>query len=99
MTAFECFTGPRAAGLWPPHCAYRPELEADLAGAGVGYPFRDSLGFFFTDPPPPQIYTAQYTLSLHDALPISGHGRRGGPLPPRHADGRALLAPPGRGRA
>src|SRR5881397_2394181 len=27
--------------------------------------------FFFNDPAPTDIYTAQYTLSLHDALPIS----------------------------
>src|SRR5437762_9158713 len=33
--------------------------------------------FFFNDTPT----TAIYTLSLHDALPIS-HGERGGPAPP-----------------
>src|SRR5881397_4223434 len=27
--------------------------------------------FFCTDTAPPEIYTAQYTLSLHDALPFS----------------------------
>src|SRR5690606_41723710 len=33
-----------------------------------------SLSFFFNHPPPPEIYT----LSLHDALPISGLRRRKG---------------------
>src|SRR5437660_3821015 len=48
-----------------------------------------SLLFFFNDPPPPEIYT----LSLHDALPISIHQHRfgsaafhfGGCLPERFA--------------
>src|SRR5213083_1592249 len=29
--------------------------------------------FFFNDTAPPEIYTTANTLSLHDALPISGH--------------------------
>src|SRR2546430_5920308 len=40
--------------------------------------------FFFNDTAPPEIYT----LSLHDALPISGPGQRGVPGRPR-AGGRA----------
>src|SRR5881397_4131451 len=56
--------------------------------------------FFFNDTATTEIYTAQYTLSLHDALPISSppHHRpgwppvcapSGGPLR-RDADGRLL---------
>src|SRR5688572_33214084 len=36
--------------------------------------------FFFTDPAPTQIYT----LSLHDALPISPRSRRSPTRPPSH---------------
>src|SRR5881397_3302700 len=36
----------------------------------------DWIVFFFNDPATTEIYTAQYTLSLHDALPIC-HARRG----------------------
>src|SRR5881397_4100802 len=32
--------------------------------------------FFFNDTAPTELYTAQYTLSLHDALPICGRHRR-----------------------
>src|SRR5210317_925440 len=32
--------------------------------------------FFFNDPAPTEIYTLSYTLSLHDALPISTCSRR-----------------------
>src|SRR5207247_10796845 len=42
--------------------------------------------FFFIDPAPTQIYT----LSLHDALPISGEARRRARVPP----GAARLARP-----
>src|SRR5213593_1049609 len=38
--------------------------------AGVG-----SCCFFFNDTPTTEIYTVSYTLSLHDALPISRRGR------------------------
>src|SRR6059058_1673344 len=31
--------------------------------------------FFFNDTATTEIYTSLHTLSLHDALPISGHGR------------------------
>src|SRR5439155_27155989 len=42
--------------------------------------------FFFTDTPTPEIYT----LSLHDALPISGRERLHRPRP-QAGDGRSLL--------
>src|SRR3989449_6865428 len=50
-----------------------------------------SFFFFLNDPAPPEIYT----LSLHDALPISardrpGPGREAPPAPARRAHGRAL---------
>src|SRR5205807_7402510 len=44
-----------------------------------------SFFFFFKDPPPPEIYT----LSLHDALPISGRLLPGGP---REVDALAAAA-------
>src|SRR5881397_3196106 len=36
--------------------------------------------FFFNDTAPTEIYTAQYTLSLHDALPISRDARAVAPV-------------------
>src|SRR5213594_5164807 len=33
--------------------------------------------FFFNDTATTEIYTSVHTLSLHDALPISGHARPG----------------------
>src|SRR5881397_4349861 len=38
--------------------------------------------FFFTDTATTEIYTAQYTLSLHDALPISPGDRARRPTAP-----------------
>src|SRR3712207_7517421 len=48
------------------------------------------LFFFFNDTATTEIYT----LSLHDALPISGRGRRRGPGPPR-SRGRPTRVPCG----
>src|SRR5210317_2662841 len=48
--------------------------------------------FFFNDTATTEIYTLSYTLSLHDALPISR--RSPGPPPPRGAPG-----PPATGRS
>src|SRR5881397_4411065 len=45
------------------------------------------LPFFFKDTAPTEIYTAQYTLSLHDALPIF-------PLRIAHGDDRVALQRP-----
>src|SRR5213596_351042 len=39
-------------------------------------PVNDTLFFFFNDTATTEIYTRPYTLSLHDALPISVHPRR-----------------------
>src|SRR5881397_1017884 len=57
--------------------------------------------FFFNDTATTEIYTAQYTLSLHDALPISLRGRsaparrphRRAPRPPRGGDGARRAGP------
>src|SRR5881397_3117671 len=41
-----------------------------------------AVSFFFNAPATPDIYTTQYTLSLHDALPIfQGLVQHGNPLP------------------
>src|SRR5690606_26574284 len=81
-------------------CAPTIVCITSLAGPPVFVLFSHLFFFFFNDPPPTQIYT----LSLHDALPISvahrchgGHpggaqpaGRSGGGgVPGRHPDQRA----------
>src|SRR6059058_6704305 len=44
--------------------------------------------FFFNDTAPTDIYTSLHTLSLHDALPISGRASPAGPAPaPRPGPG------------
>src|SRR5881397_842325 len=49
--------------------------------------------FFFTDTAPTEIYTAQYTLSLHDALPIPAPAAAWcGPAPPSRSASRAPSA-------
>src|SRR5205085_5268606 len=45
------------------------------------YPFPLFFFFFFTQPAPPELYT----LSLHDALPISPRALRGDDVRPRHS--------------
>src|SRR3712207_7124734 len=51
--------------------------------------------FFFNDTATTEIYT----LSLHDALPISGGGAGAGPAPGRTGHGRRRPAAPGAGGA
>src|SRR5881409_2897692 len=41
-----------------------------------GSPMVQICYFFFNDPATPDIYTCDYTLSLHDALPISARRSR-----------------------
>src|SRR3546814_15087208 len=52
---------------------------------------RSHLFFFFNDTATTEIYTYRHTLSLHDALPISGAGHAcgGGPAPRRRPGHRA----------
>src|SRR5881397_4375939 len=55
------------------------------------YSFIVFFFFFFNDTATTEIYTAQYTLSLHDALPIYAHEL--GEQPADHLlDGRPALA-------
>src|SRR5690348_18207695 len=51
--------------------------------------------FFFSDTAPTEIYT----LTLHDALPISGDRGRGGPRVRREQEGQRPQAARGRGHA
>src|SRR5881397_3151862 len=56
---------------------------------------RDAVAFFFffNDTPTTEIYTAQYTLSLHDALPVAARRAARTPAGPGHARGRGLDRP------
>src|SRR5213594_4272301 len=47
----------------------------DLTIVNVAIPSILDWFFFFNDPATTEIYTSVHTLSLHDALPISGTGR------------------------
>src|SRR5210317_2580167 len=51
---------------------FRQARDACLRRFGSGSTRPVALAvFFFNDPATPEIYTLSYTLSLHDALPIS----------------------------
>src|SRR5881397_3820101 len=66
---------------------------AERAGGDIAYVVL-TVFFFFNETATTEIYTAQYTLSLHDALPISA--RRGSDGP---AGERAVPAPARQPRA
>ncbi len=44
--------GERPSGLWLPECAYSPQLDPLLRGAGIRYSFLESHGALLGDPPP-----------------------------------------------
>jgi 1,4-alpha-glucan branching enzyme len=53
MRGFEALTGRRPLGMWLAECAYHPDLDADLAAAGVGFTLVDSHGLEQARPRPP----------------------------------------------
>lgn len=53
MRAFEHLTGRRPAGMWLPECAYTPEIDGDLAAAGVRFTVLDTHGITHARPRPP----------------------------------------------
>src|SRR5213596_1466109 len=69
-------------------------ISLPLAKEGAWVPYESATvgGFFFIDTAPTEIYTRPYTLSLHDALPISGR------FDDRLVDERVLEAGIGRAR-
>ncbi|HRG98997.1 MAG TPA: DUF1957 domain-containing protein [Polyangiaceae bacterium] len=53
MRGFEALTGRRPTGAWLAECAYHPDLDAELARAGVKYTLLDSHGVENASPRPP----------------------------------------------
>lgn len=53
VTAFESFTGRKPLGMWLPECAYHPEIDQDLAKAGIRYTILDTHGLTKARPQPP----------------------------------------------
>ena len=53
VRAFEHLTGRRPMGMWLPECAYTPEIDADIARAGVRFTILDSHGVLRARPAPP----------------------------------------------
>ncbi len=53
MRAFESIVGRKATGAWLAECAYHPDLDRELAAAGVKYTVLDAHGLENADPRPP----------------------------------------------
>jgi 1,4-alpha-glucan branching enzyme len=53
MRGFEALVGRKATGMWLPECAYHPELDGEIAAAGVGFTLVDSHGVSDASPRPP----------------------------------------------
>ena len=44
--------GRKAAGMWLPECAFHPDLDAEIAAAGIGFTLVDSHGVADARPRP-----------------------------------------------
>lgn len=53
MQGFEALVGRKPSGAWLAECAYHPDLDADLARAGVKYTILDGHGITNASPRPP----------------------------------------------
>jgi 1,4-alpha-glucan branching enzyme len=53
VQAFEHLVGRRPLGMWLPECAYTPEIDNDIARAGVRFTILDSHGLTRARPSPP----------------------------------------------
>jgi 1,4-alpha-glucan branching enzyme len=53
MRGFEALVGRTPIGMWLPECAYHPDLDADIAAAGVRFTLVDSHGVLHARPRPP----------------------------------------------
>ncbi len=53
MDGFEALVGRRPLGMWLPECAYHPDIDSALAGAGVRFTILDTHGVVRARPQPP----------------------------------------------
>ncbi len=53
MLGFESMVGRRPLGIWLPECAYHPQIDQDLADAGVRFSLLDTHGLTHARPQPP----------------------------------------------
>jgi len=53
MRGFESLAGRAPLGMWLPECAFHPDLDADIAAAGVRFTLVDSHGVTDARPRPP----------------------------------------------
>lgn len=53
VAAFESFTGRKPLGMWLPECAYHPDIDAEVAAAGVRFTVLDTHGLRRATPRPP----------------------------------------------